>query len=154
MDRNSLIAWGGCTRLVAATYFISFYSISTQLLALAGKNGVTPIADVMARIKADFPSLSSRIKRFPNILWFLGSSDFTLTSVLNVGIVCSLGLVFGSHHAWVSVALKVICQACLLSLDLALDLSYPWDCLLYEAGWLNLFLPQIIFSYLFSSHWL
>ena len=35
----------------------------------------------------------------------------------------------------------------LLSFDIALDLSYPWDCLLFEAGWLALFLPAPQFIY-------
>ena len=35
----------------------------------------------------------------------------------------------------------LVAQLSLLSLDLPLDLHYPWDCLLYESGWLALLLP-------------
>ena len=33
---------------------------------------------------------------------------------------------------------------CMLSLDGVVDLNYPWDCLLLEAGFLGLFLPATL----------
>ena len=138
-----LAAWGFGARFIALTFFISFASISSQVLALVGKRGVTPVRDVLARAKEDFPSLRDRLCLFPTVLWWTGSSDFSLLGVVGLGMLSSAALFVGcAGSTFGSMALMLTSQVCLLSLDVGLDLSYPWDCLLYEAGWLALFLPH------------
>ena len=43
------------------------------------------------------------------------------------------------HRRWA----LAVCWLCYLSLDLAIELVYPWDCLLFEAGLLALLLPVV-----------
>ena len=95
----------------------------------------------MERMKKDYPSFLQRFCYFPTVFWVIGNSDSTILMVNKLGIFSSAVAVLGleSSLMW-SMALLVAILS-LLSLDIALDLSYPWDCLLFEAGWLALFLP-------------
>ena len=55
---------------------ISLSSIHTQLLSLCGsKYGITPVEDVMNRMRKDYPSFIQRFLYFPTLLWFLGKHD-------------------------------------------------------------------------------
>jgi len=138
-----LVAWSISARLVAMTFFISLSSIHTQLLPLCGsKYGITPVKDVMDRIKIDYPSLTRRFLYFPTVFWFTGKINDNKLLILNrIGILASAVGMAGSNSQLTWSFSMFVSLTSLLSLDIALDLSYPWDCLLFEAGWLALFLP-------------
>lgn len=80
--------------------------------------------------------------RFPTFLWFTGTTDGALFYLNCAGMVGAFAALIGGTYSWVGL---VVAHASLLSLDIALDLNYPWDCLLYESGWLCLFLPRAHF---------
>ena len=125
MEDAELLSWSICARMVALTFFISLCSIHTQVLALCSKKfGVTPVADVMERMKKDYPSFLQRFSYFPTVFWIIGNSDSTILMVNKVGILCSAVAILGleSSLMW-SMALLVAILS-LLSLDIALDLSY------------------------------
>src|SRR5215471_12675932 len=55
-DAPPELIWGLLSRGLGLTYFISFASIATQLLAIAGRRGITPIAESLQAIRRDFPT--------------------------------------------------------------------------------------------------
>lgn len=129
--------WGLFFRLLGAIYAFSFLSLDREILALAGSRGISPIALQLARIRQDFPGVI-RFFRFPTLLW-VTSSDTALRCLLWLGALAGLLAAFGGPAARPALFL---CFALYLSFDLAADLLYPWDCLLFEAGFLALFLPD------------
>ena len=148
--QQELFAWSLGARLIALTMLISLSSIHTQLLSLCGsKYGITPVEDVMNRMRKDYPSFIQRFLYFPTLLWFLGKHDDKKLLMLNrIGMLAAFIAMIGiSNNQWLWSFLMFLALITLLSFDIALDLSYPWDCLLFEAGWLALFLPAPQFIY-------
>ena len=72
-----LLVWGLLLRLLAAVQVIALLSIRSQLLALAGARGATPVASTLRQVARDFGSWRERLLRFPTLLW-LGASDTAL----------------------------------------------------------------------------
>jgi hypothetical protein len=130
------LVWGLFQRLLGAVFLLAFVSLDREILALAGARGISPVAAQLARIRADFPGVS-RFFRFPTLLW-ITSGDAALRSFLWLGALSSLVVIAGGPLARAALA---ACFVLYLSFDLAADLLYPWDCLLFEAGFLALFLP-------------
>ena len=103
----------------------------------------------MNRMRKDYPSFIQRFLYFPTLLWFLGKHDDKKLLMLNrIGMLAAFIAMIGiSNNQWLWSFLMFLALITLLSFDIALDLSYPWDCLLFEAGWLALFLPAPQFIY-------
>ncbi len=131
------LVWGLFTRGLGLLYLVSFVSIWRDILPMAGSRGITPVASVLRAIERDYPG-PARFIRFPTLLW-IASSDRALRAFVALGIGAALAVVLGLASP---VALA-ICALVYLSLDLALDMLYPWDCLLFEAGALAIFLPAL-----------
>jgi Lipase maturation factor len=134
---DPLLVWGLYTRGIGLVLFISFLSLSGQVVASTGTGtGVGSIARRMAKIRDDFPGWRKYVY-FPTLLW-LNNSDAMLRALALIGL-CSAGLViYGGEHAhWA----LLVCYVCYLSLDLPMGLIFPWDSLLFEAMMLSLFLP-------------
>lgn len=130
------LVWGLLSRGVGLVFFISFASLSWQVLPFAGKRGISPIADSLAAIAEHFPTWK-RFVYFPSLLWF-NSSDAFLAALPWLGMAASLGIVVGGAAApWLFAA----CYLIYLSLDRPMILVYPWDCVLFEAGFWGMFLP-------------
>jgi hypothetical protein len=122
---------------VGLVLFISFLSLSGQVVVSAGKNaGVGSVARRMAKIREDFPTWKRHIY-FPTLLW-LNNGDVMLRALSLVGLGSAALVIYGGPYA--SAAL-VVCYLCYLSLDLPMGLVFPWDCLLFESTVLALFLP-------------
>jgi lipase maturation factor len=132
------LVWGLFTRSLGLTYLIALASLYHQILPLAGRRGISPVASLLDRIRTDFP-LPQRLLYFPSLLW-LGSGDCQLRGLVVVGCGAA-GLVIVGGPA--TPAALLVCWAVYLSLDLAVGLIYPWDCVLLEAGFLALFLPPL-----------
>ena len=133
---DPLLVWGLLPRGLGLVFLISFVSLSFQVLPFAGAQGAMPIARTLACIRRDFPSWR-RCYYFPTLLW-LCASDRMLRALTYVGFGAALGVVIGGP--WSRVAL-LLCYLCYLSLDLAMALIFPWDCLLFECTLLALLLP-------------
>ena len=58
-----------------------------------------------------------------------------------IGFTAAALVIYGGpYSSWA----LVVCYVCYLSLDLAVGLIFPWDCLLFEATVLALFLPATL----------
>jgi len=105
---------------------------------IAGRDGIAPVAELMTAMQRDFRGWR-RFVYFPSLLW-LDRSDATLRSLPWLGIVASCGAIFGGPYTPWAFA---VCYLLFLSLDRALVLVYPWDSLLFEAGFWAMFLPPL-----------
>lgn len=130
--------WGLVGRGIAAVYAIAFASLTFQVLPIAGREGVAPVAELMAAIRRDFTA-PRRWLYFPGLLW-ASAGDRWLRALPWLGLLAALTIVVGGPHTPVMFA---ACWALYLSLDRALVLVYPWDSLLLEAGFWAMFLPAL-----------
>jgi hypothetical protein len=115
-----------------------FASLVAQVLPIAGSRGLHPIRLQLAKIREDYPT-PHRFFYFPTLLW-LTSQDWALRGAVLAGCLSSITVIVGGAGTWFFL---FVCWAIFLSLDVAIGLAYPWDCLLLEAGFLSLFLPAI-----------
>jgi hypothetical protein len=133
------LVWGLVSRGIGLVFLISFASLSWQVLPTAGARGITPIKDSLAAIEAHFPTWK-RFLYFPSLLW-LNRSDGFLRALPWLGMLAALGIIVGGPHVpW----LFAVCYLAYLSLDRPMILVYPWDCLLFEAGFWGMFLPATL----------
>lgn len=133
------LIWGLLSRGIALVYLVSFASLARQVLPVAGRQGVTPIRDSLAAIERDF-STWQRFAYFPSLLW-LHRGDAALRGLPWVGMLAATwAIVGGPFAAWAF----AVCYLAYLSLDRPMGLVYPWDCVLFEAGFFAMFLPQTL----------
>lgn len=134
---SDLLIWGLFARALGLTYLIFFVSLLPQI---AGLNRIYPIADLLARVKMDIPA-PRRYLDFPTLSWLApGTGGLQLFALC--GITAALALMIGLGSSW---ALLV---AWLMALSLITSMgefvSFVWDRLLIEAGFLALFLPALL----------
>jgi hypothetical protein len=134
------LVWGLFQRSLGVVFLISFVSLAGQSVHLAGsKSGIGVIARRLAKIREDFPTWR-RYLYFPTLLW-LNASDAMLAALPLVGMTAAVGVIYGGPIAFWCL---LICYICYLSLDLSCALIFPWDCVLFEATLLGLFLPATL----------
>jgi hypothetical protein len=137
-------------KLLALIYFAAFFSLGVQITGLVGANGILPFTELLDRFYQEYGLLAWLYK--PTIFW-LNSSDLALEGAAFLGCVVSLLLLIGFKPAWSLSVLFVL----YLSLFHAGQtfLTFQWDTLLLEAGFLAIFLsggPSRLLLFLF--HWL
>ncbi|MGH9849844.1 MAG: hypothetical protein ACREBD_08295 [Blastocatellia bacterium] len=133
-----LTVWGLFPRLLGAVYLIAFASLYRQAPPFIGARGISPIKEQLQKIRSDYPA-HKRIVYFPTLLW-IKADDWFIRLLMAMGIGASLWAVYGGP--WSRLAL-VICWSVYLSFSLPLALTFPWDCLLLEAGFIASFLPLV-----------
>lgn len=126
--------WSLVFRGMALVFLITFGSLRGQVPGLAGSRGITPVADVLARAAIDY-GWRARLY-FPSVLW-IRADDHVLGALPWVGMLSAIVALLGGDAAPVAM---LLCWALYLSLDVAIDLLYPWDAALLEAGFLACFL--------------
>jgi len=121
-------------RALGLTYLIAFLSLWVQVDGLIGSNGVSPLNQFLPAAKAQLGQDAYAL--LPTLCWF-NSSDAFLHFLCGAGVVISLLLIFGIAPALSLVALF----AFYLSLTMAgqIFLSFQWDVLLLETGFLAIF---------------
>jgi predicted DCC family thiol-disulfide oxidoreductase YuxK len=121
-------------RALGLTYLIAFLSLWVQVDGLIGSNGVSPLNQFLPAAKAQLGQDAYAL--LPTLCWF-NSSDAFLHFLCGAGFVISLLLIFGIAPALSLVALF----AFYLSLTIAgqIFLSFQWDVLLLETGFLAIF---------------
>src|SRR5262249_55486108 len=132
-----LTIWGLFPRLLAVVYMIAFTSLIHQALPFAGSRGISPIKSQLLKIKSDYPAYR-RFFYYPTLLW-IKADDWFIRLLILVGIGASVWGVCGgrwSRMVW------VICWSVSLSLNLGFALTFRWDCLLLEGGFIAIFLPS------------
>jgi predicted DCC family thiol-disulfide oxidoreductase YuxK len=121
-------------RALGAIYFIAFVSLWVQVDGLVGSGGLSPINQFLPAVRAQIGPTAYTL--LPTLCWF-NSSDTFLHFLCGSGVAFSLFLILGMAPA--------ICLAVLvieyLSLAVAGQtfLSFQWDILLIETGFLAIF---------------
>ncbi|HLH44463.1 MAG TPA: lipase maturation factor family protein [Bryobacteraceae bacterium] len=121
-------------RLLAAVYVVAFVSLAVQALGLMGSRGIQPVGDFLARLSADFGPI--RYLALPSVFW-LAATDRILEGAALAGIAFGVLAFFGRLERLALAA----CWALYLSFcSVAQEfLSFQWDSLLLEAGFLAIF---------------
>ncbi len=121
-------------RALGLIYLIAFISLWVQVEGLIGSNGISPVNQFL-------PAAHEQLGRhayslFPTLCWF-NSSDAFLHFLCGGGVVLSLLLIAGIVPVISLIALFVF----YLSLTIAGQafLSFQWDILLLETGFLSIF---------------
>jgi predicted DCC family thiol-disulfide oxidoreductase YuxK len=122
-------------RALGLIYLIAFVSLWVQLSGLIGTDGVSPINQFLPAVYERFGR--SGYSLLPTLCW-LDSSNSFLHFLCGSGVALSLLLVLGIAPAVSLVVLFVL----YLSLTIAGQtfLSFQWDILLLESGFLSIFL--------------
>ena len=122
-------------RAVGLIFLIAFVSLWVQIDGLIGSNGITPVREFLPAARAQLGDRALSI--LPTLCWF-NSSDTFFHFLCGGGVVLSLVLVVGIAPALSLVGLV----AFYLSLTIAGQtfLSFQWDILLIEIGFLSIFL--------------
>jgi predicted DCC family thiol-disulfide oxidoreductase YuxK len=122
-------------RMLAVVFLIAFVSLWSQISGLAGSNGIVPVAPFLKMVSGALGT--SRYWNFPTLCWF-DSSDAFLHLLCAGGAILSAFLFAGILPRMVLFLL----WAFYLSLAVAGQdfLSFQWDVLLLETGFLAIFL--------------
>jgi len=119
-------------RLLALVYAIAFASLWGQVEGLVGSDGILPVADLLQGIRQQ--SGVSPWWALPTLCW-IWASDTALQVYCAAGLLCALLGVVGAAPALV----LALAWGLYLSLVVAGQafLSFQWDFLLLEAGFLG-----------------
>jgi lipase maturation factor 1 len=122
-------------RAVGLIFLIAFVSLWVQIDGLIGSNGITPVREFLPAARAQLGDHALSI--LPTLCWF-NSSDTFFHFLCGGGVILSLVLIVGIAPALSLVGLV----AFYLSLTIAGQtfLSFQWDILLIEIGFLSIFL--------------
>ena len=124
-------------------YLIAFISLWVQIAGLFGHNGIVPVASNMAALKEEAREAHIGVSRYlqiPTLCW-LSASDGFLNFQCAAGTVLAVLVVFGIAPAPCLFLLWLI----YLSLCAVGEpfLSFQWDILLLEAGFLAIFFAPL-----------
>jgi predicted DCC family thiol-disulfide oxidoreductase YuxK len=128
-------ARGWFLRLLGAIYLIAFLSLWLQVDGLIGAKGISPLPDFLSAVHANLGGHSYAV--LPTICW-LNSSNAFLHFLCGAGAVVSVLLI--------AEIAPIICLVLLFAFYLSLTiagqdfLSFQWDILLLETGFLAIFL--------------
>jgi hypothetical protein len=138
-------------KLLGGVYFLAFASLLIQVLGLFGSQGILPISTYLTDLRQ---GLGRRAFRLCPTLFWLGSSDRVLSGCALLGMALSLLLIAGAP------AIPLLLLLWLIYFSYAAAgqefLSYQWDALLVEVGFMTIFLPLadpapplVVFAYCF-----
>ena len=121
-------------RLLSFVYFIAFVSLGVQVQGLLGSRGILPVGNFLTAVRQTAGHVAWR--EVPTVLWW-NSSDAALHAVWVLGVVLSIVAAAGFRQRLMLAG----CFVLWLSLCAAGQefLSYQWDVLLLEAGFLAIF---------------
>jgi predicted DCC family thiol-disulfide oxidoreductase YuxK len=133
-ERYALVSWV-FLRLFGAIYVAAFVSLGVQVLGLIGHNGILPVSDYLAAVHQSLGNSAYRL--LPSLFW-ANSSDTVLVAGTVVGAVLGLLVVLDRCTRPALIALFAL----YLSYVYAGQefMSFQWDSLLLEAGFLAIFL--------------
>jgi len=126
-------------RITGLTYLCAFLSLLPQIPGLLGPNGILPAENLLTRVTEfigpDFAPLS-----LPTLTWFFGSSDLSIRLIALLGIAGALALTAGLLRP-LSAILPWLCWLSFVNIGQDF-LSFQWDTLLLEVGFLLIFLEK------------
>ena len=122
-------------RLLAVVYAIAFASLGVQILGLVGHDGILPARDWLDAVHAQLgPAARWYV---PTLFWF-GASDGALVGMCVAGVALAALLLAGLAPA-LTLAGLWLCYLSLVSMGQDF-MSFQWDVLLLEAGFIAIFL--------------
>jgi hypothetical protein len=126
-----------CTRLIGFIYLIAFVSWGVQSAGLIGSHGITPAAQFFQTVLQEYPATAHW--DVPSLFW-LSASDGALAAGWIAGALFALAAMFAPWRWAIRIALA-LCLVLWLSICSAGQdfLSFQWDILLSEAGFLAIF---------------
>ena len=126
-----------CARLIAFIYFIAFTSWGVQAPGLIGSHGILPAAQFFTAVLQSYGQTA--YWQAPSLFW-LDWSDRALAAGWIAGALFALAAMFAPWK-WGMRAALAACLVLWVSLCTAGQefLSYQWDVLLSEAGFLAIF---------------
>ncbi len=121
-------------RALGLVYLVAFISLWVQIDGLVGENGISPVNQFLPAVHQEIGQHAFAI--LPTLCWFNASNAF-LHFLCGGGVLFSVVLVFGIAPVVCLIALFIF----YLSLTIAGQtfLSFQWDILLLEAGFLAIF---------------
>ena len=129
-------------RLLAIIYAIAFGSLAVQVTGLIGSRGILPLPEFLSSIAQSFGKM--RFLAVPTVFW-MGADDTTLTGVCYAGVaLAALLFVTGFRRGRFERFILALLFVLYLSFSAAGQdfLSFQWDSLLLEAGFLAIFLGR------------
>jgi len=137
-------------KLLALVYFAAFYSLTVQITGLVGTDGILPISDYLNHVYQQQGRTAWLM--IPTLFWF-DASNTALLSIASSGCVISL-LLFAGIKPRMSLVVLFLLYLSLYHAGQTF-LTFQWDTLLLEAGFLSIFLtrgpgPLLLFMF----HWL
>lgn len=147
----ALSAWF-FTRALCLIYVVAFLSLATQARGLWGSKGLLPVSNYLQAVEQAVGP--TRYVQVPSLFW-ISSSDTMLTAAAVLGVLASVAALFGFAQGW----MLLLCYVLYLSFVAAGQdfLSFQWDALLLEAGFLVLFAVPWSFAWLpattYDPHW-
>jgi predicted DCC family thiol-disulfide oxidoreductase YuxK len=133
--RHQIISWL-FLRLLAGVYLVAFVSFAVQASALIGTDGVLPLEYYLGAVKEQLGT--DAYLQLPTLFWFSHVDGF-ISFVCIAGIVLSLCLMLGVLKRS-SLVLLYVCYLSLVNGG-QVFMSFQWDLLLLECGFLAIFLP-------------
>ena len=132
-------------RSLGLIYLIAFLSLGVQITGLVGAHGILPAERFLAAVRENYEA--SAWLRMPTLFLF-GVSDTILRAGCIAGTVASLAVIFGFARRIALVAAYVLYLS-LVHVGQTF-LSFQWDYLLLECGFLAIFLrPLLVRLWLF-----
>ncbi len=125
-------------RTLGCIYLIAFLSLWVQVHGLIGSNGILPAAQFLTAVRQQVGT--SGYYFVPTLFW-LHPSDLCLHLLCAGGIVLSMVLIAGFFPTWTLVGLWAFYLS-LVSVG-QVFLSFQWDALLLESGFLAIFLAPL-----------
>ena len=125
---------------IGLVYLIAFISLWLQVEGLFGSEGIMPVERYFDRL-AGQENPWSYILRYPSLLWldhFLHLGNTTLHIICGTGLICSLLALFNFYRG-ISLFLCWLLYLSLVTLGSPF-LSFQWDNLLLESGFLAIWL--------------
>jgi lipase maturation factor 1 len=121
-------------RVMGLIYFIAFTSFGVQASGLIGSRGILPLADFLAAVRQALGNQGFWM--VPSVLW-LSPSNAALAAVWILGAAAGVVAAMGFRQKWALAACLVLwVSLCSVGQEF---LSFQWDVLLSEAGFLALF---------------
>ncbi|WP_374035277.1 lipase maturation factor family protein [Bdellovibrio bacteriovorus] len=122
------------SKTLALSYFVAFLSLLPQVLGLYGSQGILSIDHLLNLLDKELKA--ERFYHVPSLFWF-SSGDLTLKLFCFIGMTASSLAFLGFSQSF----MFLTCFICYLSFVSCgqIFLSYQWDSLLLELGFLGLF---------------
>jgi hypothetical protein len=139
---HNLVRWA-FLRALGVIYMVAFVSLWVQMIGLVGSDGILPVKLAMASMRqaADAQHLGlDRYRLVPTLCWFKATDGF-LSFQCAAGTTLAILLIIGVAPArclfllWlIYLSLATVCHE---------FLSFQWDILLLETGFLGIFLAPL-----------